>query len=124
MAVYPTTAELTRQARAAGYTVVRIEQLRTNRWLLTLTDAQGAPLLVLAQQRPLICAADVQDLADTLSLHRCPTGILLALDGTFSPEARRTATELQRQSIQLCNTLPPSGESALPQARPAKLETA
>jgi hypothetical protein len=124
MAVHPTTAELTRQARTAGYTVVRVEQLRTNRWLLTLTDAQGAPWLVLAQQRPLIGAADVQDLAELLSLQRCPNGMLLALGGTFSPEARRTVGELGRQTIHLCNALPPTGDTAVPQARPAKLETA
>ena len=123
MAVHPTAAELTRQARAAGYTVVRVEQMRTNRWVLTLTDAQGAACLMLAQQRPLISAADVQDLAELLSLQRCPNGMLLAVGGTFSPEARRTAAELRRQTIQLCTDLPPTGEQALLQGRPAKLDT-
>lgn len=115
MAVHPMAAELTRQARAAGYTVGRIEQLRTNRWLLKLTDAQGAVCMALAQQRPLVTAADVQDLAELLSLQRCPNGILLAVDGAFSPEARRTAAELRRQTIQLCTALPPTGEQVLPQ---------
>jgi hypothetical protein len=124
MAVHPTAAELTRQARAAGYTVVRVEQVRTNRWLLTLTDAQGAPWLVLAQQRPMIGAADVQDLADMLSLQRCPNGMLLALGGTFSPEARRTSAELRRHPIHLGTTLLPTGEQALPQGHTTKLETA
>jgi hypothetical protein len=124
MAAHSTAAALTQQAREAGYTVGRIEQLRTNRWLLTLTDAHGAPWLVLAQQRPLIGAADVQDLADLLSLQRCPNGMLLAVGGTFSPESRRTAAELRRQTIQLCTALPPTGEQALPQGHAAKLETA
>lgn len=123
MAVHPSAAELARQARAVGYTVVRVEQLRTNRWLLTLTDAQGALWLALAQQRPLIGAADVQDLAELLSLQRCPQGFLLAMGGTFSPEARRTVGELRRQTIHLCTALPPTGEQALPQGRPAKLDT-
>jgi hypothetical protein len=123
MAGHPTAAELTRQAREAGYTLVRIEQLRTNRWLLTLTDAHGAPWIALAQQRPLVTAADVQDLADMLSLQRCPNGLLLALGGRFSPEARRTAAELCRQAIHLCTALPTTSGDSVAQGNPAKLDT-
>ena len=97
--------ELTRQARDAGYEVVQCEQLRANRWLLRLKDTTGELVLLMAQQRSLLTSADVQDLAELLYLYRCASGMLLAIDGTFSAEARRTATELRRGTIHLCTDL-------------------
>src|SRR5215207_4461631 len=94
-AMRATSKQVATQARAAGYEVVAIEQLRTNRWVLVLRDNAGVSSIMLVQQRPLVGAADVQDLAELLRLHHSSDGILLALDGTFSPVAHRTALELR-----------------------------
>lgn len=119
--MHPTAAALTAQVREAGYTLVLIEQLRPNRWLLTLRDTEGAERLALAQQRPLISSADVHDLAELLRLRRVAGGYLLAIGGTFSPEARRAAAELRSHQIRLCHQLP--ARTGPPQGVPA-LETA
>jgi hypothetical protein len=103
-----TAAQLLTQVGEAGYKLVRIEQLRANRWLLTLESPEGQ-VLVMAQQRPLISAADVQDLAEQLRLGRFRSGYLLAIGGRFSPEAQRTAAELRQPRILLCTSLPPAG---------------
>lgn len=108
----PTAARLAARAREAGYEVARVEQLRTNRWLLTLRDGDGAATLLMVQQRPIVTAADVQDLAELLQCARVPRGLLLAYEGSFSPEARRTAVELRRRPIQLCTELPTTGRAA------------
>jgi hypothetical protein len=63
----PTTQELTREAQQAGYQVISTEQLRPNRWLLHLLDGDNTPVLLIVQARPLVCAADVQDLAESQS---------------------------------------------------------
>lgn len=104
--MHPTAAELTAQVREAGYTLVRMEQLRANRWLMTLRDADGAQRLALAQCRPLIGSADVHDLADFLRLRSVAGGFLLAIGGSFSPEARRAAADLRSHQILLCSQLP------------------
>lgn len=119
--MHPTAAALTAQVREAGYALVRIEQLRSNRWLLTVRDAEGAQRLVLAQCRPLISSADVHDLAELLRLRRVGGGFLLAIGGSFSPEARRAAAEQRSHQIFLCNQLP--ARNGPPQGLPA-LETA
>ncbi len=106
-------AQLLTQVRQAGYETLRVEQPRPNRWLLTLRTPEGGELLAMAQQRPLISAADVQDLAELLRLRRMPSGMLLALGGRFSPEAQRTALELRRPRIQLCVELPAAANGAL-----------
>jgi len=51
--------EVVQAARQAGYQVATVERLRPSRWLLTLTDATGAEIVLLAQARPLIISADV-----------------------------------------------------------------
>ncbi|NTV63871.1 MAG: hypothetical protein HGA65_10080, partial [Oscillochloris sp.] len=73
-----TATTLSTSVREAGYQVVRIEQLRANRWLL-VAGAPDGRVLILAQRRPLISASDVQDLAEQLRLGRYPLGYLLAL---------------------------------------------
>lgn len=124
MASNATVTELVRQARAAGYTVVRTEQLRTNRWMLLLNDVNAEPLLVLAQQRALISSADVHDLAELLRLQRYPKGFLLAVGGTFSAEARRTVGEIRPQTILLGTALPTTVDHT-PRSAPRSLpETA
>ena len=50
----PKMPDFERMARDAGYRVVVIERLRSNRWLVTLVDGDGHTVLVLAQARPLI----------------------------------------------------------------------
>ena len=100
------TAKLTAQVRTAGFEVVRVEQPRTNRWVVTARSGTGESVLIMAQDRPLIGAADVQDLAELLRCGRHRRGLLLALGGGFSPEARRTAGELSRRPIELCTSLP------------------
>lgn len=116
-----TTAKLTAQVREAGYEVVRCEQLRTNRWLVTARDSEGQTILIMAQQRALVSSADVQDLVEQLQCRRCEKGMLLAIDGNFSNEAWHTATELRRWSLQLCLSLAPSGSAVAGRVR---LETA
>jgi hypothetical protein len=105
--------DLSNQVREAGYQLIRIEQLRVNRWLIMAESAEGR-VLILAQQRPLIGAADVQDLAEQLRLTHNAVGYLLAMGGRFSPEAQRTAAELRHPQIVLCGRIPPAGESPRP----------
>ncbi|GAB4152414.1 MAG: hypothetical protein Fur005_02560 [Roseiflexaceae bacterium] len=70
--------ELTQQARSAGFQVLAVEQLRPSRWLLTLMCLQNRTVLAMFQQRTLIGAADVQDLADLVRLRRAGSGLLVA----------------------------------------------
>ncbi|MGQ9550624.1 MAG: hypothetical protein ACUVSY_18335 [Roseiflexus sp.] len=97
-----------RMARDAGYRVVTVERLRSNRWLVTLVDGNGHIVLVLAQMRPLIGSADVQDLAEFVRLRNPTMGILLAIDGVFSASAQHTCTELRDRRVHLCTALPPA----------------
>ncbi|MBX0328780.1 hypothetical protein K2Z83_13965 [Oscillochloris sp. ZM17-4] len=99
------STNLSNLVREAGYQLIHIDQLRTNRWLIVAESAEGR-VLVLAQQRPLISASDVQDLAERLRLSQVPIGYLLAMGGRFSPEAQRTAAELRRPRIVLCGKIP------------------
>jgi hypothetical protein len=55
----PSAREVVQAARQAGYQVATVERLRPSRWLLTLTDATGAEIVLLVQARPLIISADV-----------------------------------------------------------------
>jgi hypothetical protein len=73
-----------------------------------LSDASGATTLVLIQARPLISAADVQDLAELSRLRQPGRAILLAYGGTFSPAAQSTLTEMGDDRLRLCTTLPPA----------------
>ncbi|MCS7291235.1 MAG: hypothetical protein NZ699_19120 [Roseiflexus sp.] len=102
-----------RMAREAGYRVIGIEQLRSNRWLLTLSDGDGRTILVLAQARSLISSADVQDLWELVRLRNPAIGILLALDGSFSPGAHQTCAELRDRRLHLCTSLPPAAVPAI-----------
>ncbi|NNJ10695.1 hypothetical protein EKD04_010170 [Chloroflexales bacterium ZM16-3] len=102
----PASPNLSNLVREAGYKLIRIDQLRANRWLIMAESVEGK-VLILAQQRPLIGAADVQDLAEQLRLTRVPIGYLLALGGRFSPEAQRTTAELRQPRIVLCGKIPP-----------------
>jgi hypothetical protein len=86
--------EAAAHARRLGYQVLVAEQLRATRCLLVLASPDVQPFAVLAQQRSLITAADVQDFAEILFLRRLNRGLLVAVDGHFSDEARRTAQEL------------------------------
>jgi hypothetical protein len=106
-----TVTALTATVREAGYQLVRIERLRATRWLISVDSPEGRAL-IMAQERPLIGASDVQDLAEMLRLGRATMGYLLAVGGRFSPEAQRTATELRIPRIVLCGKLPPAGQSS------------
>ena len=114
MASKPTTRDLCALARKAGYEVIEANQLRPNRWSLLLRSPAGTVLLVLAQCRPLITAADVQDLAELVRLRPSVQGVLLALDGVFSPAAQRTVAELAGQRLHLASSLPPALAAMLP----------
>jgi hypothetical protein len=106
----PSTRDLIQLAQAAGYQVSAAQQLRSNRWLLTLSDDRGTATLVLIQARPLINAADVQDLAELVRLRRPARGLLLAFGGSFSVVAQRTLAELGDDRLRLCTTLPPAAK--------------
>src|SRR5205085_3200868 len=90
MMLLPSTRDLIQMAQSAGYQIVATQQLRSNRWLFMLTDGIGATTLVLIQARPLISAADVQDLAELTRLRQPIRAILLAYGGMFSAAAQRT----------------------------------
>ncbi|HJZ47292.1 MAG TPA: hypothetical protein VKE41_09010 [Roseiflexaceae bacterium] len=111
MTSLPSTRDLIQMAQAAGYQIVTTQQLRANRWLLTLSDSTGATTLALIQARPLISAADVQDLAELARLRRPAYAVLLAYGGTFSPAAQRTLAELGDDQLRLCTSLPPAAQS-------------
>jgi hypothetical protein len=104
----PSTRDLIQMAQSAGYQIVATQQLRSNRWLLMLADASGATTLALIQARPLINAADVQDLAELTRLRQPGHAILLAYGGTFSSAAQRTLAEMGDDRLRLCTTLPPA----------------
>lgn len=104
----PSTRDLIQMAQSAGYQIVATQQLRSNRWLLMLSDASGATTLALIQARPLISAADVQDLAELTRLRQPARAILLAYGGAFSPAAQCTLSEMGDDRLRLCTTLPPA----------------
>jgi hypothetical protein len=106
----PSTRDLVQLAQAAGYQVIATQQLRSNRWLLALSDERGASVLALIQARPLINAADVQDLAELVRLRRPSRGVLLAYGGAFSAAAQRTLAELGDDRLRLCTALPPAAK--------------
>ena len=104
----PSTQELTQLARQSGYHVVAAEQLRSNRWLLTLNDEAGTVILALVQARQLVSSSDVQDLAEIVRLRRPDRGFLVAYGGNFSAGAQRTFAELATDCLKLCTALPPA----------------
>jgi hypothetical protein len=114
----PSARELVEMARQAGYRVAGVEQPRSNRWLLTLSDDFGATILALIQARPLINASDVQDLAELVRLRRADRGILLAYGGSFSSAAQRTFIELGANHLNLCTALPAAPRQDGGEARP------
>ncbi len=103
-----TVREAAAHARRLGYQVITAEQLRATRCLLVLAEPSDQPFAVMIQRRALLTAADVQDFAEILFLRRLNRGLLIAVDGGFSAEARRTAQELRFASITLTNDLPPA----------------
>lgn len=103
-----TSQELLHEAHQAGYEVLAVEQMRANRWVLTLRDEARRTILVLVQARALISSADVADLAVLTQLRRPDRGLLLAYGGTFSPSATRTLNELSNGRLQLCRAFPPT----------------
>jgi hypothetical protein len=117
----PSTRDLVQMAQSAGYQISAAQQLRSNRWLLMLTDATGATTLALIQARPLINAADVQDLAELARLRQPGRAVLLAYGGAFSPAAQRTLAEMGDERLRLCTTLPPAQNDpeGLPNAKGA-----
>lgn len=106
------TTQVIAQVRKAGYEVLRVEQPRPNRWVMVLRTPEGCDALALVQRRPLIGAADVHDLAETLRLRRVALGYLLALDGRFTAEAHHAAQEQRHARILLCTALPSAGASS------------
>ena len=102
----PSTHDLVQMAQSAGYQIIATQQLRANRWLFMLSDTTGATTLALIQARPLINAADVQDLAELTRLRRPARALLLAYGGAFSSAAQRTLTEMGDERLWLCTSLP------------------
>jgi hypothetical protein len=103
----PAARDLVRLARHAGYVVQSVEQLRPNRWLLTLTEPPDTEVILLVQARPLVSSSDVQDVAELVRKPGQRRGILLAYQGTFTPDAWQTAAELSDARLHLCTTLLP-----------------
>jgi hypothetical protein len=98
--------EFVNEARAAGYQIVGVEQLRANRLLMTLMDQAEAITIVMIQSRALIGAADVQDLAEIVCLRHPARAVLLAHSGVFSATAQQTFTELNEPRLRLSTTFP------------------
>jgi hypothetical protein len=118
----PSTRDLVQMAQSAGYQISATQQLRSNRWLLMLSDAAGATTLALIQARPLISAADVQDLAELTRLRQPERAILLAYGGVFSSAAQCTLTEMGDERLRLCTALPSAaspGSEELPNPKAA-----
>ena len=118
----PSTRDLVQMAQSAGYQIVATQQLRSNRWLLMLSDSTSATTLALIQARPLISASDVQDLAELTRLRQPARAILLSYGGAFSSAAQRTLTEMGDERLRLCTTLPPAaspGAEELPNSKAA-----
>ncbi|MDW8404111.1 hypothetical protein [Chloroflexus sp.] len=111
--------EAAAHARRLGYQVLTAEQLRATRCLLVLAEPSGQPFAVMVQRRALITAADVQDFAEILFLRRLSRGLLIAVDGGFSNEARRTARELSHVTMALTTELPPANALAATGLNPA-----
>lgn len=111
--------EAAAHARRLGYQVITAEQLRATRCLLVLAEPSGQPFAVMVQRRTLITAADVQDFAEILFLRRLSRGLLIAVDGGFSNEARRTAKELGHVTMALTTELPPANALAATGLNPA-----
>ncbi|WP_322814974.1 restriction endonuclease [Chloroflexus sp.] len=103
-----TVRDAAAHARRLGYHIIAAEQLRDTRCFLVLAEPAGQPFAVLIQRRALITAADVQDFAEMLFLRRLDRGLLIAVDGGFSNEARRTAQELRQAMITLTTDIPPA----------------
>src|SRR5215212_7953504 len=100
------TRDCVHLVREAGYAVDTVEHLRANRWLLTVTGtSRDAKILILIQERVLVTASDVQDLTSFIQVRHVRYGILLAINGTFSPNAHLTCIELHDQLL-LCTELP------------------
>lgn len=95
-------------ARRAGYSVSAVEQLRANRWLLSMRDATGATIGVLVQKRALLYAADVLDVAEIVRLRGFERGLLWAYGGRFSAAAVQTCQEVGKTDVGLCTMLPPA----------------
>jgi hypothetical protein len=102
----PTAHDLVRLARHAGYQVQSIEQLRPNRWLLMLTEPPDRQVVLFVQVRLLVSSGDIQDFAQLAGAPAQRRGILLAYQGTFTPDAPRTAVELSDAHLHFCTTLP------------------
>jgi hypothetical protein len=100
------TRDCVRLVREAGYAVDTVEHLRACRWLLTVTSTRGgAKILILIEERVLVTASDVQDLASVAQVRNVQYGILLACNGSFSPTAHHTCTDLNDHLL-LCTALP------------------
>lgn len=98
--------ELSALAQQAGYQVVSVEQLRANRWLVSLLTPQSELIVALYQARPLVGASDVLDMAELVRLRRARRAYLIAYGGAFSPAAFRTLNELRGIAIELVESLP------------------
>jgi hypothetical protein len=104
----PAAQKLIDTARRAGYHVISVEHPRSTRWLLTLSDGAGMLTLLVVQTRPLIGAADIQDLDELVRVREMHRGLFWAYGGTFSPAAHQTCAELGARRLTLCNSLPPA----------------
>ncbi len=104
--------ELSTLAQQAGYQVVSVEQLRANRWLVSLLTPQNELIVALYQARPLVGASDVLDMAELVRLRRARRAYLIAYGGAFSPAAFRTLNELRGIAIELVESLPAAAPSA------------
>jgi hypothetical protein len=100
------THDCVRLVREAGYAVYTVEHLRACRWLLTVTSTSGgAKILILIKEGVLVTTSDVQDLASFVQVRNVQYGILLACNGSFSPTAHHTCTDLNDHLL-LCTALP------------------
>jgi hypothetical protein len=65
-------------------------------------------IMLVIQARPLISAADIQDLNELVRARRMDRGLFWAYSGTFSPVAQQTCVELGATRLKLGTSLPPA----------------
>lgn len=99
------TTRVMQGVRHAGFRIIRMEHVRANRWIIQASNQDGQPVVILAVDRSLVAASDIQDLEEIIRLRHAACGVLWSLRGRFSAYAQQAQRDSQLQLI-LANELP------------------